>query len=235
MIKLVIEVPVAKLAALAAVLQDALRTNPLEHEVPGDGILKQPTNFSLASGAEDPIPGVAGDRGFVSPPAQNSEGVEDDAELDKNGLPWDERINTANRGKLKASGTWKVSPGRDPNFVKQVQDELRVKFPAPASPPAAPGPFETAQTTAPVAPPSVPAAGMSPPSTSWTAVFQLGNQLLSIPALAAPIRDLAARYGCLVVDAENPAGRVNFSLMAAQPDLIPEVLAALEALRNGAL
>lgn len=49
------------------------------------------------------------------------------ADLDKNGLPWDERIHSSSKAKL-ASGAWKYRRGVEPVEVQQVEAELRGHF-----------------------------------------------------------------------------------------------------------
>jgi len=45
-------------------------------------------------------------------------------ELDKAGLPWDSRIHSSSKNKL-ANGMWKVARGKAPEYVKEVEAELR--------------------------------------------------------------------------------------------------------------
>lgn len=44
-------------------------------------------------------------------------------EVDANGLPWDERINTSNKAMTK-KGVWKRKPGLDDDFYDDIIDEL---------------------------------------------------------------------------------------------------------------
>ena len=61
------------------------------------------------------------------------------SDVDADGLPWDERINTANYGQT-AKGVWKRKPGLTDEFVESVKAELRGVSTPPAAqtPPAAP-------------------------------------------------------------------------------------------------
>jgi hypothetical protein len=45
-------------------------------------------------------------------------------ELDVKGLPWDSRIHSSSKNKL-ANGCWKVARGKAPEYVAQVESELR--------------------------------------------------------------------------------------------------------------
>lgn len=48
---------------------------------------------------------------------------EKSAAVDSAGMPWDERINTANRAK-DSGGLWKRKQGLPPELVSQVENEL---------------------------------------------------------------------------------------------------------------
>lgn len=77
-------------------------------------------------------------------------------ELDKNGLPWDERIHAGTKTKLK-SGEWKAKKQVDPALVAQVEAELRAHVAASPAPVAA-VPAVPAAPVAPAAPVVDPAA-----------------------------------------------------------------------------
>lgn len=81
-------------------------------------------------------------------------------ELDAQRLPWDERIHSSSREKVK-DGTWKMKRGVADDLVASVRLQNRALFPlAPAvTVPPAPG-----QPHAPVAPPPPPAAVVVPPA-----------------------------------------------------------------------
>lgn len=55
------------------------------------------------------------------------------AELDSEGIPWDGRIHSSSKNKMKNTGVWKVARGADENLVYKVKAELR------GSNPTAPG------------------------------------------------------------------------------------------------
>lgn len=74
-------------------------------------------------------------------------------ELDKNGLPWDERIHAGTKTKLKG-GEWKAKKSVDPALVASVEAELRARIAAMPAPVAA----VPAVPAAPVAPAVDPAA-----------------------------------------------------------------------------
>ena len=54
-------------------------------------------------------------------------------ELDKAGLPWDSRIHSSSKAKL-ANGNWKIARGKAPEYVKEIEAQLRGVITTPASP-----------------------------------------------------------------------------------------------------
>ena len=89
------------------------------------------------------------------------------AELDAEGLPWDDRIHASTKTKTQA-GTWTKKKGVDDTVRDAVVGELRKTYPAPvAAAPTAP-----VAPAAPVTAPVVPAAPVAPPvvavSTPYT-------------------------------------------------------------------
>lgn len=93
--------------------------------------------------------------------------------VDKNGLPWDERIHSGNQ-KLKADGSWTRRKNVAEAYYKQVEAELRglavqpVAQVAPAplppipQPPAPPAPVAPAQIPLPPVPPAYPQVPQPP-------------------------------------------------------------------------
>ena len=122
-------------------------------------------------------------------------------ELDKNGLPWDERIHAGTKTKLK-SGEWKAKKQVDSALVAQVEAELRARMtagnvaspvaptvPTPplASPVGASSPIITASPA--VAPATDPAAvfGGAPavPAAPLAPVVGAANTIPAAPNVAA--------------------------------------------------
>lgn len=112
---------------------------------------------AITSGAmlNAPVPNVPTAPGMVAltasgaAPSTPASGVE----LDKNGLPWDERIHAGTKTKLK-SGEWKAKKSVDAALVASVEAELRARMAATPAPVAA----VPAVPAAPVAPAGDPAA-----------------------------------------------------------------------------
>lgn len=89
-------------------------------------------------------------------------------ELDKHGLPWDNRIHAESKAKI-ADGFWRKKRGVDPVLVAQVEAELRQVMEAPSSPlvqgvaPAMTPVPVAASTTVPAAPTGAVPQQVAPP------------------------------------------------------------------------
>ena len=90
-------------------------------------------------------------------------------ELDKNGIPWDERIHAGTKRK-NADGTWSLKKGVDKELAAQIIAEYQsagggVEAPAAPSKPSAPAaPSAPAKPGVPPAPPAAPAKPGVPPA-----------------------------------------------------------------------
>lgn len=78
------------------------------------------------------------------------------AELDKEGMPWDERIHAGTKTKT-AAGIWTKRKGVDDAVREAVTAELRAQYPAPAASPVPTAP--AVPTIAPPAPPVIAQTG----------------------------------------------------------------------------
>ena len=80
-------------------------------------------------------------------------------ELDKNGIPWDERIHAGTKRK-NADGTWSLKKGVDKELAAQIIAEYQVAAPTTTTVPAAPA--APAKPGVPPAPPSAPSKPSAP-------------------------------------------------------------------------
>lgn len=127
-------------------------------------------------------------------------------ELDANNLPWDNRINTASRGKT-AKGVWKKRPGLADGVYETVLAEL-------AGAQAAPAPVTEQEAPAPAA--FVPPVADAPAPGAITTYAELNAVLMTGVKTIEEVT--AACISC---------GLQSYSLLAGRPDLIPSVVAAL--------
>ena len=159
-------------------------------------------------------------------------------ELDSDGLPWDHRIHALGAGgthnKLKKTQQWKKKRGVDAALVAEVEAELRAAMSAgPANPVVTTGNAATAAVepspapASPASPAAAPttAAAAAQPASPAPAPAPAGGTT-TFPALMAAITSNGIDQAA-VTAAVNAQGLQALPLLAARPDLIPAVAAAL--------
>lgn len=169
-------------------------------------------------------------------------------ELDKNGLPWDERIHAGTKSKLK-SGEWKAKKQVDPALVAQVEAELRARVAAspahvaavpavPAAPVApaapvvdpaavfggaAPGvPPAPAIPTAPPVAPLAPAATVAPSVSADPATFEQLMPRITAAVTAGIMPPTAVGAACAA------HGVASVVTLQQSPQFVPLVWATLK-------
>lgn len=134
--------------------------------------------------------------------------------LDKAGLPWDERIHSSSKA-LTADGLWRKKRGVDDALVAQVESQLKQLMAVPTP---------EASSTAPV-------AVVPPPPPTPIAEVTDGRQafinLVSRVSAAIPAKKITMDE---VLKACNDAGVPTLPLLANRADLIPQVAMTIEAL-----
>lgn len=179
--------------------------------------------------------------GVASSVAPASSGVE----LDKSGLPWDNRIHAESKGKI-ADGTWRKKRNLDPTLLATVEAELRQLMGAPGVTPLVP-------TTAPIAPthPLAPAApvtaNLPTASVSPAVAAPLPPAAPPAPVVGEVPADARAQFVALVGRASAAiqgqkvtqaevnqccadAGVPALPLLANRLDLVAQVAAHIDAL-----
>lgn len=156
------------------------------------------------------------------------------AELDKNGLPWDERIHSSGANRKNADGSWRSKRG--------VSDALKVKIEAELRATLAAGPTPTTTSAAGPVLPQTPAATTTPvlPTLNTPA-------LPAVPGANAPsaeYTDFVTFIATHTVSETNPTGRLtadwvtqtltaygvadgSMQNLAHRPDLIPTIKAGI--------
>lgn len=163
--------------------------------------------------------------------------------LDKNGLPWDERIHSSSKN-TNQDGTWRYKKGGDLDQRTAVEAELRAKLanaetpPSPPAPPVAdnagdvppppPPPAPAAAADAPPPPPPVvePQADPVPSGVTAAAVFKRVTELKATGQIDQSGIDMALAS----VDVESLA---SFMKRAKEEGLPAAVLNALNAVAGG--
>lgn len=175
----------------------------------------------------------------VDPPASN---------LDKNGLPWDDRIHASSKAKTQ-DGSWRTKRGVDAGVLAAVQAELKALMGLPSVPTWLPGKDGPVHNTPVVAeptvppPPAVPAAAVVPGITS--------SPVPSAPTVAPAVPSVPSVVGSPFISlinfasAKNHEGKLtedeikaacqavgvpDISVITNRPDLCPHVEASLRLL-----
>lgn len=171
--------PVAK-AALPVLIGAAPGTPPPPVIVPTN----TPINPAAVPTVADAVPGVP--------------------ELDSEGLPWDERIHTKNRGKNK-TGSWKGRRNTDKALVAKVRADL----------------FAAQQGAPPV---GAPAPVGVPGAPDVAATIKLASDILVAGGTPEGMQKLGAELHRVMIENGLPNGQTD---LINRPDLAPVIHAAL--------
>lgn len=135
-------------------------------------------------------------------------------ELDGLKLPWDERINTDAKTKLKSDDSWKLKRGVAPELVEQVRGELKAAMGHGITTDEA-ATLETSATTETVVPP-VPPAETTGVTTFPGLVKYITGKCNAGVVQPQQIENVLAKYEI-----------ASLPLVAARPDLVPAIYADL--------
>ena len=152
-------------------------------------------------------------------------------ELDKNGIPWDERIHAGTKRK-NADGTWSLKKGVDKELAAQIIAEYQVAAPTTTTVPAAPAaPAKPGVPTPPAPPaapakPGVPAAPAKPEEAGPTVkAARLSNVL---------INDMGVDYDLVIAGVLAPRGYDQFGSVTTEEaaDVLKDLEKWEENLKN---
>ncbi len=176
----------------------------------------------------------------VAPALTATDAAPSEVEVDSDGLPWDHRIHALGAGgahnKLKKTQQWKKKRGVDAALVAEVEAELRAAMSAGPANPVVTEPAGNAATVAvePSPAPAPPASPTAAPTTAAAAVQPASpapapaDGITTFPALMAAMTGAGFTAASPeVLTAVNAQGLQALPLLAARPDLIPAVAAAL--------
>jgi len=133
-------------------------------------------------------------------------------QTDKNGLPWDARIHASTKT-FNADGTWRGRRNTDANIITAVEAELRALMAIPAQAPANIAPVAINS----VAPPPPPCPAPVSPTTLAEMMPLLTTAMLAGKLQPTAVGEVLAEMGV--------AG--GAPMLAARPDLVPQVWATL--------
>ncbi len=183
-------------------------TGPLQTEVLVDELTTpEATHEVTQSGEEDLEPAQEPEDKEEIPAAP--EGVDVDSE----GLPWDARIHSSGKTKLKGKGTWKLIRGIDPELVESVKAELKKAMAVPVPEAEAPA----ASEDKPMPPQATQAATEKPipPASQGGEIGTLPELMSAITANKISVETVLE--ACKKYDLES------VGLLGARVDLIPFV------------
>lgn len=148
-------------------------------------------------------------------------------EVDKSGLPWDERIHASTRTKT-ANGQWKKKRGVEDFTVAHVETELRqvMGIPGAATPTIPQPPAVAATVPVPPVPGAVPTP---PPPPALVASAQAPTAFAAFMQKYSPMIAAGRMTPADLQTAVEQAGLPNLGMLAARPDLIPAVSDILDA------
>lgn len=146
-------------------------------------------------------------------------------ELDKNGIPWDERIHAGTKRK-NADGTWSLKKGVDKELAAQIIAEYQSAAPTTTTVPAAPAaPAAPAKPSAPT-PPAPPAAPAKPGVPPAPKAEDTGPTVKAARLSNTLINDMGVDYDLVIAGVLAPRGYDQFGSVPTEQ--AAEVLKDLE-------
>lgn len=143
-------------------------------------------------------------------------------ELDKNGIPWDERIHAGTKRK-NADGTWSLKKGVDKDIAAQIIAEYQSAAPATTAAPSAPTP--PAPPSAP-AKPGVPSTPAKPGVPTPPKAEDAGPTVKAARLSNVLINDMGVDYDLVIAGVLAPRGYDQFGSVTIEE--AAEVLKDLE-------
>lgn len=148
-------------------------------------------------------------------------------ELDKNGIPWDERIHAGTKRK-NADGTWSLKKGVDKELAAQIIAEYQsagggVEAPAAPSKPSAPA---APSAPTPPSPPSAPSKPSSPVPPAPPKAEDAGPTVKAARLSNTLINDMGVDYDLVIAGVLAPRGYDQFGSVPTEQ--AAEVLKDLE-------
>ena len=160
--------------------------------------------------------------------------VSDAVELDKNGIPWDERIHAGTKRK-NADGTWSLKKGVDKELAAQIIAEYQSAAPAaPATTtvPAAPAAPAKPGVPTPPAPPAAPAKPGVPPAPAKPE--EAGPTVKAARLSNVLINDMGVDYDLVIAGVLAPRGYDQFGSVTTEEaaDVLKDLEKWEENLKN---
>lgn len=176
-----------------------------------------------------PVPNVPTPPSAAAPVAPPTASPAAGVEVDARGLPWDARIHSGGKTKLK-SGNWVNKRGVDESVIKMIEAELAqvMAIPASSSPaPSASVPVPPATPTTPI--PPAPTVATASPSSEAEEPFPALMKLIVTATTQGKLTQ--AQVNTII----NAQGFQALPLVGSRPDLVPSIHAAIvgQIIANG--
>lgn len=150
-------------------------------------------------------------------------------ELDKNGIPWDERIHAGTKRK-NADGTWSLKKGVDKELAAQIIAEYQVAAPsAPTAPEELAAPAKPGVPPAPPAAPAKPGVPPAPPKAEDAGPTVKAARLSNVL-----INDMGVDYDLVIAGVLAPRGYDQFGSVTIEEavDVLKDLEKWEENLKN---
>lgn len=148
-------------------------------------------------------------------------------ELDKNGIPWDERIHAGTKRK-NADGTWSLKKGVDKELAAQIIAEYQVAAPTTTTVPAVPAAPSAPSAPTPPAPPAAPVPPAPPKAED------AGPTLKAARLSNVLINDMGVDYDLVIAGVIAPRGYEQFGSVTIEEaaDVLKDLEKWEESLKN---
>lgn len=152
-------------------------------------------------------------------------------ELDKNGIPWDERIHAGTKRK-NADGTWSLKKGVDKELAAQIIAEYQVAAPTTTTVPAAPA--APAKPGVPPAPPAAPSKPSAPVPPAPPKAEDAGPTVKAARLSNVLINDMGVDYDLIIAGVLAPRGYDQFGSVTIEEaaDVLKDLEKWEENLKN---
>ena len=151
-------------------------------------------------------------------------------ELDKNGIPWDERIHAGTKRK-NADGTWSLKKGVDKDLAAQIIAEYQASAPTTSSKPSAPA---APSVPTPPAPPSAPSKPSAPVPPAPPKAEDAGPTVKAARLSNVLINDMGVDYDLVIAGVLAPRGYDQFGSVTIEEaaDVLKDLEKWEENLKN---
>ena len=154
-------------------------------------------------------------------------------ELDKNGIPWDERIHAGTKRK-NADGTWSLKKGVDKELAAQIIAEYQSAAPAaPSAPEKQSAPIAPSAPTPP-SPPSAPSKPSAPVPPAPPKAEEAGPTVKAARLSNVLINDMGVDYDLVIAGVLAPRNYDQFGSVPAEEaaDVLKDLEKWEENLKN---